>query len=420
MANQAGGRQGTPDDEAFTDERLPLIDLEREGQRPPSRRKRLLQVGAALAALVITVVTFHGMLAPARPVAPTPTPYPTAPPLLLLINSNVTGAAVSINGKRHATLPMLIPYDGAKHLDVTVEAPPFQPITCHLPIFDNHPQSGCQQGDMNGSVAVTLNGISGAPSYFLVVAFTDASLPIAQQAQINAVVTQALETPQQTTVPAGAYYATSFTGTNSPNDQLTSQRATVPLQANITLLPYTNVNFSECNGFICARYEPISGLSGPGDGSSTLPAHLWLIDVPVALRWQFARASGQVVSSVSFSSPLFLSLVLSYGPEAGWQLATLPDSGGSISDQLTNLSCNIGVQILMDLAGSNSNGVGGPGSPHNQAIEGCEPSLQSNSGTNLGTFLWRFGVLLAADANAHALLPALPMAPPDELAAAGV
>jgi hypothetical protein len=34
--------------------------------------------------------------------------------------------------------------------------------------------------------------------------------------------------------------------------------------------------------------------------------------------------------------------------------------------------------------------------------------------------IWRFDVLLAGDDAVHTLLPTLPMAPPDESAAAGV
>jgi hypothetical protein len=36
-----------------------------------------------------------------------------------------------------------------------------------------------------------------------------------------------------------------------------------------------------------------------------------------------------------------------------------------------------------------------------------------------GHFIWRFGVLLAADASAHSTLPALPVALPADLAAVG-
>jgi hypothetical protein len=394
-----------------TDERLPLIDLEQEGQRPPSRRKRLLQIGAAVAALVLILVTFHSVLLPARPAAPTQAPAPTTPPPLLLINSNVTGATITINGKRRGTLPMLLPlpYEIDKRQDITVDAPPFQPITCHLPLSDNHLPSGCQQGEITGMGPVTLNGISGSPSHVLYIDFTDDTLPPAQQAQIRAVVTQALETPQQTTVPAGDYFVTDFTGTYSSDDTLSSQRATTPLQASLSVVPNTSMPGPDCNGFICT-------LNAPFD-TAPQQAHLWLILVPVSLRWQFARASGQVISDVPFPASMFMNLALSYNPETGWQVVAPPASGISLSEQLANMSCSTGIQILSDLAGSNSN-VGGPNGP-NQTIEGCTLSLQSNSNTSLGTFLWRFGVLLAADANAHALLPALPVAPPDELAAAG-
>ena len=55
----------------------------------------------------------------------------------------------------------------------------------------------------------------------------------------------------------------------------------------------------------------------------------------------------------------------------------------------------------------------GPGT--NNGVEGCLISLQVNDSD--GLFLWRFGVLLAADDGAHAMLPDLPIALPEAIAA---
>jgi hypothetical protein len=51
-------------------------------------------------------------------------------------------------------------------------------------------------------------------------------------------------------------------------------------------------------------------------------------------------------------------------------------------------------------------------------VEGCELGAAIN-GVDGGRYVWRFGVLLAADAQAHRILPALPLASPAEIAAVG-
>jgi len=58
-------------------------------------------------------------------------------------------------------------------------------------------------------------------------------------------------------------------------------------------------------------------------------------------------------------------------------------------------------------------------------VEGCKLELDIPNTKPSATpdpfmpplFLWRFGVLLAADANAQTFLPSLPLASPAELAA---
>lgn len=53
---------------------------------------------------------------------------------------------------------------------------------------------------------------------------------------------------------------------------------------------------------------------------------------------------------------------------------------------------------------------------NDQGARGCEIMLAVNNAYQ-GTFLWRFGVLLAADTQAHTTDAHLPTAPPDEIAA---
>jgi hypothetical protein len=59
-----------------------------------------------------------------------------------------------------------------------------------------------------------------------------------------------------------------------------------------------------------------------------------------------------------------------------------------------------------------------PVSLHDRGVEGCELGATINR-VDGGSYVWRFGVLLAADAQAHSILPALPRASPAEIAAVG-
>jgi hypothetical protein len=51
-------------------------------------------------------------------------------------------------------------------------------------------------------------------------------------------------------------------------------------------------------------------------------------------------------------------------------------------------------------------------------MQGCQ-LVGQHAQTDQATFLWRFGVLLAADPPAHRLLPALPLARPADTTAVG-
>lgn len=44
--------------EGYTDPTLPLVELETLLNRPPSWRKRRIQIGVLLAALLVTILTF--------------------------------------------------------------------------------------------------------------------------------------------------------------------------------------------------------------------------------------------------------------------------------------------------------------------------------------------------------------------------
>ena len=101
-----------------------------------------------------------------------------------------------------------------------------------------------------------------------------------------------------------------------------------------------------------------------------------------------------------------------------------------MSGALAQATCEVGVNLLSTVTSHPLSTVAQQpeyqvATVHNNGIGGCALQLTRTGGTgvtgtdgaNAGSFLWRFGVLLAADAEAHALLPYLPLAPPSELSA---
>jgi hypothetical protein len=139
---------------------------------------------------------------------------------------------------------------------------------------------------------------------------------------------------------------------------------------------------------------------------------------PVALRWRFTTASGQVVSDVTFPSSLMpLNVSLSYQSSAGWRLAAPLASGSDESQQLSQLICDTGSQMLTMVQREAHSGSDWTVSVlRDQGVAGCVLELTQNA-ADLGHFVWRFGALLAGDARAHGVLPMLPVASPVDLAA---
>ena len=132
------------------------------------------------------------------------------------------------------------------------------------------------------------------------------------------------------------------------------------------------------------------------------------------LNWRFTTAGGRVVGDVSFTAADIVEKLLAYDPATGWSLSDqpLPDGISGVND-IGSMDCDTGAQVLLQLFQSPpdfsfaiSNGEG---------IEGCLITGEAADTSNTGSFVWRFGVLLAADDTAHQSLPNLPIAPPAEI-----
>lgn len=212
-------------------------------------------------------------------------------------------------------------------------------------------------------------------------------------------------------MPAGAAVVTQL----APDGPISSQQATEPLQATALLVPAapsSNQFGVSCFGVICIDSF---GESGTNPFSSS---HLWQISSFVALRWRITTAAGAVVSEVTFPVSEQILLSLTYDAATGWQIAPQP-SGQRLIDQLARIACGTGAEMLQVQQARYLSGEGwNVGILHQQGLAGCALSLEQNN-VDQGHFIWRFGVLLAADALAHSTLPMLPIASPDDLAAVG-
>lgn len=376
---------------------------------PTTWHQRLIRHGILLLACYLVLVAaweplirWHAHLFPIQ-AGPSPTPP------VLLISSNLHAGAVTINGQaQQGTLPLLVKsrsYNLTIEDIITVAAPPFQPKVCqlHLPDALVAPQqnSVCQIISLDDAGTITLNGITARPDYWVYIPFTAEDLPPDQQQAVTNLLTQSLTTQQQTSIPAGARIATSAAGA--------SEQTNIPLRGSAILYPpsYLPPQQTYCGTTICAIGSPESTLS--------LPAGAWSIGAAVALRWRFTAASGAVVSDVSFPAVGQVDLLLSYTAADGWLTLTSsaadPPIAAQRSAQLSALLCSSGVEALRDQAGTDD-----ISQLANSGLEGCELSLKTDQGET-ALFLWRFGVLLAANEHAQALFPGLPRASVGDLAA---
>ena len=254
---------------------------------------------------------------------------------------------------------------------------------------------------------MTINGNPVLPAFEVDFSLMPNDLPPEQQSQMIATLNQALTYQQDLTVPVGSYFATGV----DASGKITSRRASAPLRASGSVAPFSpqqDQSSDGCSGFICSAMletQTAAALSG----------YLWNVSVTVAARWRFRSASGAVVSDVQFQQANAVMLLLEYDQAGGWSVSPIvpPVGLGPIGDQLTSTFCATGQNILVQLVKTGSVG-GGP--EHDRGAIGCELILDVNS-IDQGLYLWRFGVLLAADARARAAHPELPVAPPAEIAA---
>jgi hypothetical protein len=189
---------------------------------------------------------------------------------------------------------------------------------------------------------------------------------------------------------------------------ITSQLTKEPLQARASLarsLLTTLQGDPFCDGRLC--YAPLTAAASS--------VRRWTITVPVALRWQFSSAVGQVESEVTYPVIEGWPVDLDYSPASGWHMPQALNPGPDAAERFSRLSCATGAALLQARVADRGWTIR---VAHQAGTRGCQLVGQRGQ-ADRAAFIWRFGVLLAADALAHRLLPTLPLARPADAAAVG-
>jgi len=261
------------------------------------------------------------------------------------------------------------------------------------------------------------------PAVTVYLSFGGADLPSDVQTRALAAVTETLHAvPLGTTLPAGEYFATGVDG----QAHIQSRQAAAREQADLLV----TVSAFDSGGTFCDDPGCV-GLQSPATGRvRTRPT--WLVEAEMTVEWQFTAINRQAAHSTVYPFYLPALLLLTYDPQAGWQVdqsGTEQVNGFGLPGALALATCELGSSLLSTFTNPQLTANQQPeyqvATVHNNGIDGCELQLTRTGGTgvtgtdgaNTGSFVWRFGVLLAADAEAHALLPYLPLAPPSELSA---
>lgn len=383
-----------------------LNDLLRPRRTPRQRIWNLLGVAVII---FMALGILHRLIAyqVAQSSAVTDVPAIAPPPLHgpVVIVSNTSYGSASVNGHALAGPPPFVftPIQGDNA--ITLTAPPFAPHTCHMAWPEQHIIGDCQAGHAGSLYAI--QGKAVLALFTLYFPLRAADMPPDLQASANDAASRAINGVQLTTmVPAGQYYATGYDG----QGQITASIASAPLVADLLFSPASAAAGDCVAGSLCP-----AGLDINTDLSST--ARIWSVFMPVSLRWRFTSGVDSQVYSGVLATPEPAQFFLTYSDTTGWSIPQPPIPlafGQTLADELQWRVCDEGQSMLQPLAQRLNGGIA---VPHDAGLAGCALQLLTHEGGKMGLFVWRFGVLLAADTAAHTIAPALPLAPAAEVAA---
>ena len=334
------------------------------------------------------------------------------------IVANLGFGWVSVDGKKLPGHPPFV-FSAAPGGDTVIfQAPPFSPQICRVSWLGAGASaqlsavgSSCEIGFM--SVRVT-DRVS--PSYVLDFQFGLGDLPPALQATALDFVRQVV-TPVSltTTVPSGQYYATGRDG----RGMILSRQATAPVTSQVSLLLPTPEDLSSsafwCSALICAEPD----VPQDPDATHGSAEKLWATEIPLAMTWQFLLPDKQLVGMEhqSQGTPDAL-LLLALDSHQHWhlgQVAALTDLQDEQRQMIPSTICDTGVNELSSAFEDQQAGSDMLIPRNDHGLAGCEIQITQTDKDVAGTVVWRFGVLLAADAKTHRTYPWLPLAPKAEV-----
>lgn len=400
-------------------EPAPPDDLERALAARGSRRWQLtravLVVGIVLVELA--VVIRGAVVAPGNASAPLPRQVSS----LVEVISNVSYGTVTVNGvaARGAlagdSLPVRVNLARGSNL-ITLDAPPFLPVNCMVSQATGAPVI---EPNYRGRCAITFDFNDATVTHTVInILLTGTDLPPEALASAERVVAARLAEIDlgTATVPVGQYYATSARG---PRD-IAMRQATEPLRATLAVVaaPDSDDLFPSDAGSTLDRCVAL-GCASTMEAAFGGSGHLWVVGEALALEWRFTTAAGAVAGEALYGLGSIPVRLLA-GENGGWFMTM---SAQQMLDALGDPdACAVGEQVLTRYVSPRQDSVAEQArSEAATGIQGCEiVVIAPGPGRDIGLFVWRFGVPLAANAAAHAMLPALPLAPPDELRAVGI
>ena len=403
---------------------LAPVDLEAAlARRGPVHRRVLGAIIAILLCAAFAAVVGYPLIGHVIPASASPSSNHSG--TQVIVATNVTTAGVfTVNGhKRPDRMAVsFTPRDGDN--TVILDAPPFAIHTCRFHWSNRQitaTNGQCQTvGDSFASDASGTHSLE----VEITMPLMPADLPVGAQQQAATEAIQRIASPAQTIiVPQGDYYTLGL----DAGGAILSQRAATPLTATFSMIPDTT------------SLEPITLFLDGSGLTRHFPDHAWLIRANMFDSWQFTASDGEVVGGIAMETSatqqteFTLDYTRSSFPRLHFTLfsPTPPPEAFPCGKGLWVLQAfspiTSSLQSLSDcvdrgLAGSAFslipvNGIGATGDATHMSMSAKTPAATTVPAQP--RFLYRFGVLLTANAAAHTTAPQLPQAPADEIVVLG-
>jgi len=351
--------------------------------------RRALTSGAVFIALLVTIAAliFHVI----TPVPPTHIIAGT-----VAIYSTVNFGTITVNEKKSTYRASLtVPIERGKNT-ITLSVPHFTPKTCILNVpASANDTCGFTKGELGGSWGTTVMGAIYLP--LLVGDVNDATRSDAVD-----LLSQLGSGSAITSGSAGEYYTV---GTSLKN-VISIQKATTPFSAYLETRTYQTLS---CNANQPCYEEPSANI-----------VHIWRVAQDYQVFWHFNSASGAFSSTTPAN--IYLSIVhyLSIDDAGHWYSLISTQHGipfKSLSDQaLIDLSLVMSNLVIVANIAKPSLTFESRGVLSLEGVLQDAFSTDGGSKTPAGRYLFRFGVLYAADDLAHHAAPSLLVATPTMIA----